>query len=121
MSSDRCINGAPVTCCFVSVCLFDCMGVCICIFVCVAVTWAYIVLSCNLGWVEVDVVGSSTLLVNQSAGDSLDEKLVVNLQIDDFVDLNVLFVEHIVKLYVGQVNMSSLLEGWNRESHTIRA
>ena len=46
--------------------------------------------ACDLGRVEIDIVTSSTASVDKSSGDSLDENLISDLQIDNLVDTDAL-------------------------------
>ena len=53
--------------------------------------------ACDLGRVEKDIVTSSTGSVDQSSGDSLDENLVCDLEINDLVDTYALLGEQAVE------------------------
>lgn len=57
-----------------------------------------VIFALDLGWIELDVVGSSRCLVNPSTLDSLNEDLVINFEFNDLVDLAAGLAEHLVEL-----------------------
>ena len=56
-----------------------------------------VVLSLNLGWVELYVVASSTCRVNAASLNSLHEDIIIDLELDGLVDLLTARAKHAVK------------------------
>ena len=57
-----------------------------------------VILTSNLGRVELDVVRSAGSLVNTAAFNSLDEDLVINLELNNLIDALALSSHHRVEL-----------------------